>query len=170
MKNFKNQKGISLIALIIIVVIVIGIIIYIATYKSGHKLTTEEKNTYLNLRSLITKSTLATDTNPEDRVSNFSKQDYDILGQMIKKENSSNIFSLSIDKGWLMSAYDSAETLMAKGYTYKETKEYEITYLYDGVCVAILYVRHIGNDYYLFDYEFKTIDEYIPNSVFLYIK
>lgn len=163
----KNEKGISLIKLVIIIVIVIGIIIYIATFKDGHKLTAEEKNVYLNLRNLITQATLATDNNPEDRVSTLSNQDYDVISQMIKNEDSSNVFLLLRDKGWIMSAYDSYDALIERGYTVEQTKEYEITYLYDGTNAAVLYVRHIGNDYYLFDYEFIPFKEYIPNSVVL---
>ena len=163
----KSEKGISLMKLIIIIVIVIGIIIYIVTYKDGHKLTAGEKEVYLNLRNLITQATLATDDNPENRVSTFSNEDYDVISQMIKKEDGSNIFSLLRDQGWVMSAYDSYDALIERGYTVEQTKEYEVTYLYDGTNVAVLYVRHIGNDYYLFEYEFISFNEYIPNSVVL---
>lgn len=163
----RNQKGISLIKLVIIIAIVICIIIFIATYKDGHKLTTEEKGVYLNLRNLVTQ---ATDSNSKDRVSTLSNQDYNIIGQMIKKEDNSNLFLLLKDKGPIMIAYDSYEALIERGYTVEQTKEYEVTYLYDGTSAAILYVRHIGNDYYLFDYEFIPFKDYIPNSVVLNIK
>lgn len=167
MRSFKNQKGISLITIIIIVVIIIGIIIYIANYKDGHKLTSEEKRVYTTLRNTITVTKYS---DSKDYVHTIPKEDFDIIGKMIKKEDNTNKWSLNEKQGWVMIAYDSYDALIERGYTVEETKEYEITYLYDGEYIAILYVRHLDNDYYLFDYEFKPFTELIPDSVVLTIE
>ncbi len=155
----RNQKGISLIAIIIIVVIVIGIIIYIANYKDGHKLTNEEKTAYLNFRSEITKIMNALEYSSKDN-SNFtgtiSKKDFELLGQMVKSEDKNNYwFSNPNSKEWVFGAYNTEDILIEKGYTPEEAKEYEITYIFDSNFIYTLYVRRIGTDYYLFDYEFS---------------
>ena len=176
MNNFKNQKGISLIVLIIIIVIVVGFIIYIATYnKNGHKLTNEEKTVYTNLRNTITQAVSSSDTNPENRVTTISNEDLNVLKDLVGQDDigndKMNLWLLVYDEqGCVMASYDSYDALIQRGYTVEETKEYEITYIYDGQFVSIFYVRHIGDDYYLFDYDSKPLDSILPNSVLLNIE
>lgn len=165
----KKEKGIGLIKLlfiIVLIIIIIGVIIFIANFKDGHKLTTEEKAVYLNFRNSISQGISSGESNPEKRVSNLSQKDYDIIGEMVKDEDSSNLWLLNEEQGWIVGAYDTYDMLIERGYSVEQTKEYEITYLYDGEYLSVLYVRHTGNDYYLFDYEFKSCTTLPPNSVF----
>lgn len=141
MKNLKNQKGISLIAIVVIVaIIIVGIIIISSNSKPGYEMDVKNKEAlaYARLRQAVANSRL-------NGSGTLSSEDYNILGKMVKNADSSN--------SWFSQT--------GKNAFYGNTGDkdgYEITWLSDGTHCAIFYAKKENDIYYLTSYSYNVDD------------
>lgn len=134
MKNFKNQKGISLIKLIVIIaiIIIVGFIIISSISKPGYEMTESEAQAYNYLRLAIMQSAY-------DGTGFLYTKYYDLLGEMIKKPDSNN--------KWL-----PFEGLAEFSGLIDDKDGYEYTGISLGDFSARFCVKKEGKKYYLCDY------------------
>lgn len=139
MKNFKSQKGISLIAIVVVIaIIIIGIIIISSSSTPGYEMDVKNKEAlaYTRLRQAIANSKV-------DGTGTLSSEDYNILGKMVKNADSSN--------GW----FSQTGKFALYGNT-GDKDGYEVTWLSDGTHCAIFYAKNEDNTYYLTNYSFNV--------------
>ena len=141
MKNFKSQKGISLITIVIIVaIIIVGIVIISSSSTPGYEMDVKNKEAlaYARLRQAVANCKL-------NGSGTLSSEDYNILGKMVKNADSSN--------GWF------SQTGKIALYCNSGDKDgYEITWLSDGTHCAIFYAKNEDNTYYLTSYSYNVDD------------
>lgn len=141
MKDLKNQKGISLIAIVVIVaIIIIGISIISLNSKPGYEMDVKnmEALAYARLRQAIA-------TSKVEGTGTLSSEDYNILEKMVKNADSNN--------QWF-----SQTGRVALYGNIGDRDGYEVTWVSDGTHCAIFYVKNEDDIYYLTNYSFDVDD------------
>ena len=133
----KNQKGISLIALLVIIVIIILGIILISSNSNGYEMdiSSGEALAYTRLRVAIANSRL-------NGSGILSSEDFNILGKMAKNADRSN--------QWF-----SGSSGVFYGNT-ADTSDYEVSWISNGQYCAIFYAKKVDDTYYLTNYTFTA--------------
>lgn len=132
----RNQKGISLIAIIIIVaIVIIGIIII--SNSGDYKFDDKEGLAYANLRWACSKTALG----DVDNIGTITREQFDTLGKMVKKENGQ----------WFS---DVKKVITVKTNDISDDEQV-VTIEYNGYVATFTVDHPNAGTYYLTDYKFE---------------
>lgn len=135
--------------IIVLFVVILVIITAIIFSNRNYKLSTEkgEEVAYASLRVAISQSVV-------DGSGEMTSEDFDILGEIVKNQKSSN--------QWFggHKAFFTGKII--------DTSDYEITVITDGTYVARFTIENDGNDYKLIDYKFEIA--IIENGATFFVK